>query len=223
MVTNNADNYQPVQYNVLTGGASGGINNISTSTTGQVLTSQGASAQPIWGGGASMVLLFTQTVSNAVSVTFNSSLITSTYKVYCLLITGAFPANNGDAFDLDLSTNSGSSYLSANYLSGIQVVAYNGGGFGNVNSAATTVLVHNTSNTAESSTSFNGVFYLTNFNNGNYPEVYGTVVQASSGGSLYFQLQESVQQSTTAINAIRITAATGNIAAGNFSLYGIVQ
>ena len=55
MVTNNDCNYGPVQYNVITGGANGAINNVVPSTSGFVLTSNGASAQPTFqaaGGGA---------------------------------------------------------------------------------------------------------------------------------------------------------------------------
>ena len=48
MVTNNSCDYSPVQYNTLTGGSNGTINNVSPGTSGQVLTSAGASALPTW-------------------------------------------------------------------------------------------------------------------------------------------------------------------------------
>jgi len=46
MGTNNSCDYSPTQYNVQTGGANGTLNNVSPGTSGQVLTSNGASAQP---------------------------------------------------------------------------------------------------------------------------------------------------------------------------------
>ena len=46
MVTNNSSNYSPTQYSVQSGGANGTLNNIAPSTSGFVLTSNGASAQP---------------------------------------------------------------------------------------------------------------------------------------------------------------------------------
>jgi hypothetical protein len=46
MVTNNSCDYQPTQYNVQTGGANGTLNNVAPSTSGFVLTSNGASSQP---------------------------------------------------------------------------------------------------------------------------------------------------------------------------------
>lgn len=50
MVTNNSCDYQPTQYNVQTGGASGTLNNIAPSaTSGVPVISQGSSAQPIFG------------------------------------------------------------------------------------------------------------------------------------------------------------------------------
>jgi len=50
MAQNNNCNYQPAQYNLLTGGASGAINNVAPSaTSGVPVISQGTSAQPVYG------------------------------------------------------------------------------------------------------------------------------------------------------------------------------
>lgn len=46
MVQNNSVNYQVTQYNVISGDAGNLLNNISPSTAGYVLTSNGVSAQP---------------------------------------------------------------------------------------------------------------------------------------------------------------------------------
>ena len=47
MVTNNSCNYDPTQYNVQTGGASGALNNVApSSTSGIPLVSNGSSSQP---------------------------------------------------------------------------------------------------------------------------------------------------------------------------------
>lgn len=46
--TGNFDAVTTTQYNTLTGAASNGINNVSPGTSGQVLTSQGASAYPVY-------------------------------------------------------------------------------------------------------------------------------------------------------------------------------
>lgn len=46
MATNNSCDYVPTQYNTQTGGASGTLNNVSPGSSGQVLTSNGASSQP---------------------------------------------------------------------------------------------------------------------------------------------------------------------------------
>jgi len=48
MATNNAANYSPLQYYTQTGGANGALNNVSPGTSGYVLTSNGASAQPTY-------------------------------------------------------------------------------------------------------------------------------------------------------------------------------
>lgn len=46
MVTNNSGDYSPTQYNVQTGGANGTLNDVSPSTSGFILTSNGVAAQP---------------------------------------------------------------------------------------------------------------------------------------------------------------------------------
>lgn len=69
MPTNNSCNYDPTQYNVQTGGASGTLNNVAPSaTSGVPVISQGSAAQPIFGtavvaGGGTGVTSFTDTNS----------------------------------------------------------------------------------------------------------------------------------------------------------------
>ena len=48
MVTNNSSNYRPTQYNTQTGGVNGTLNDVAPGTAGQVLTSNGVSAQPTY-------------------------------------------------------------------------------------------------------------------------------------------------------------------------------
>lgn len=74
--TNNAANYVPVQYNAITGGASGAINNVAPSaTSGVPLISQGSSSQPAFGtalvaGGGTAATSFN---TNGVVVTGSTS------------------------------------------------------------------------------------------------------------------------------------------------------
>jgi hypothetical protein len=219
MVTNNAANYQPVQYNVLTGGASGGINNISTGTTGQVLIAQGASAQPIWATGGSMVLLSTQTASNTASISFTTQ-ITSTYKNYLLEVTNFLSVSVGVVLGLSLSTNGGTSYLATNYLSGVNYVQYNSSTFAN---GTITTLMNLYVSTTTAAPTANGVYYLFNLNSAIAPMAMGIAVGAiSTGGTLYYSLEPSVQTAATNINALQIKCTSGNMSTGVFSLYGIL-
>src|SRR5574338_20251 len=48
MATNNACNYKPTQYTVQVGGASGTLANVGPGSSGQVLQSGGASANPAY-------------------------------------------------------------------------------------------------------------------------------------------------------------------------------
>lgn len=66
MAYNNSLNYQPTQYNVVTGGANSTINSVAPSaTSGVPLISQGSSAQPTFGtatasGGGTGVVIITE-------------------------------------------------------------------------------------------------------------------------------------------------------------------
>lgn len=47
MVTNNSCDYQPIQYNVQTGGPQGQLNNVATAAIPNFLMAKGSTAQPI--------------------------------------------------------------------------------------------------------------------------------------------------------------------------------
>lgn len=76
------------QYNVLSGGASGAINNITPSTSGYVLTSNGASAQPTFQAAA-----FVPPTYNTVTASTQALAINNTYRTtYAGLCVMSMPA-----------------------------------------------------------------------------------------------------------------------------------
>ena len=58
----------------------------------------------------SFLLLNTTTASTSASVSFGSSLITSTYDVYCIKFIGVRPTDNSVKFTVNFSTDGGSNY-----------------------------------------------------------------------------------------------------------------
>lgn len=72
------------QYNVLSGGASGAINNIAPSTAGYVMTSNGASAQPTFQAAAYVPIPFNTVTSSTQALSINNSYY-STYAGICVM------------------------------------------------------------------------------------------------------------------------------------------
>jgi hypothetical protein len=96
---------------ILERGASGWTK-VNPGTTGTVLTSNGASADPTYqnvGGG--LTLLATVNASAATSVVFGSSVITSSYHKYVVEFDGVYTNTGGSKINFTISSNNGSSYL----------------------------------------------------------------------------------------------------------------
>lgn len=200
-------------------------------TSGFVLTSTGASSLPTWqaggggGGNGSFILLNTQTITGtAASISFGSSLITSTYQVYFLLINNLTNGTSGAVLQMDWSTNNGSTYLNSGYFSGCNAFNPSIGTFTNTNSTATNLL---TEPLAASFASTNGYVYL-NFPLATYfPTANGTLITNYSTSGKQF-IAGSGQGSALLINNIRLSYSTGVInqtagSAATVSLYGIKQ
>jgi len=207
-------------YSVICGGttSAAALQNVSgVGTLSQVLTSAGAGALPTWGAApatGSIVLLHTLTASSSGSLAFTSTYLTSTYTMYMIVINSFVNASNSVTLNMDWSTNNGSSYLNANYKSGLLYFAYNSTTFTNVNSATTTPL----SAALATSTSYSGTMYLT------LPQSAIAAMVGNcqtSDGHVYSV--GGTNSGTTFINNIEFSYSSGNITSGTVSLYGIVQ
>lgn len=130
MVTNNSDNYSPVQYDVLVGAANGGIASVAPSaTSGVPVISQGAAANPVFGtavvagGGTGATTLTGVLTGNG-----TSAVTASTITQYGTVVAGTSNAVSSIA----PNATSGVPYISqgssANPTFGTAVVA--GGGTG---------------------------------------------------------------------------------------------
>lgn len=220
MPTNNSANYRPVQYNTLVGAANGGITSISPGTAGQVLTSNGSSSNPSYQSivtqSQGAVLLQTLTASNSASLTFTSSVITTQYPCYQIQFNQIVPQTNGRFFQMDMSTNNGSTYLNSNYQSGVTYNAFNSATIANNQSTTTAIL----SNAVGSSGGLSGDIYL-----------YGLQSGASTGptytGTISFLASISFvggnNTGSPVVNNLKFSFDSGNITSGTISLYGIPQ
>jgi hypothetical protein len=184
----------------------------SAGTSGNVLTSDGTN----WvssASGTGLVKLSTATASSSASISFDNTLITSTYKTY-LVVFDSIVSASGSTFKMLVSANNGSVYQSTGYLSGNFYFPYNGAitgnqssttffqlftGGGNPNQNSGTLWIYNLATT--NSTSVNGDFWV---------------------GSTYWQ-KTIGNQSTASINNIQFIFDSGNIASGTITLFGLAQ
>lgn len=214
-------------YSVLCGGTTttGALQSVaSVGTTGQVLTSNGASALPTFqaASGGNLVLIQSQTASTSSSITFTTG-ITNTYTTYLLIFSGAYTSDNSDSIGVQFSTNGGSSYLSSGYQGGFTYSSYNGTMFTNVNSTTQCYLGGPTGST--SGKFLSGHVYLFNLTSSSIPPsmvgqfiCLGIAGNSVTGSTFGFN-------STSGVNAIKLFTTTGSqtITAGTFTLFGVLE
>lgn len=210
-------------YAVLCGGTTGtgAVQSVSgVGTSGQVLTSNGASALPTWqtpGASGGFTLLQTLTASSSASLTFTSTYITSTYTAYVVILRNINNASGTAALNMDWSVDNGSNYLASNYQSGFIRNNYSNSTLTNGNSTSTNPLTHSITN---ANVKVSGVLYLTfpssdvAIFNGELFALDTTSVNIMTYGS---------NSGTTTINNVKFSYSSGNIASGTISLYGLSQ
>ncbi len=203
----------------------------SNGSSGQVLTSQGASL-PIWqtipSAQGALILLQTQTVSSPVaSVVFNSN-ITSTYLNYIMIINNIVGPITGTSLNMDWSVNGGITYLNSGYMAS---TASHRGSTSTVtrSSSTTTGVLTGPSATFDLSV----VVYSTTLSlfglasTTDNPMYIGNYVSYNVSGSAPLTVDGTCYGYNTTllgINAIKFSFADGsNFTDGNFSLYGIQQ
>ena len=203
-----------------TGAWSFGSSGTATGTNGQVLTSGGSGAAPTWTAPSTgaMTLISTTTASSSANVLFTG--LSTTYTTYLIIVSNAVPANNGTEFRVQLSTDSGGSYVTTpwymtQWYSGVGGATGSGG-----TSNAYVRLLSGISNVA-SDGGISATIYLHNPGRTNA----GMQVQAQTSGynnsSTGFSIASGTYQSTAAINAANLLFSSGNITSGVFKLYGI--
>ena len=100
------------------------INRLAKGTAAQVLTMNAGATAPEWaaaaggGGGAWNLLQSTTISSSTASVAWGSSYITSTYKRFKVQVLDTIPVSDNVRFDMNFTTDNGSSYITTNYRGG---------------------------------------------------------------------------------------------------------
>jgi len=169
------------------------------------------------------VKLASTTVSSSTAqVDFTNSITGAfdTYKTYAVSITGLVPTSD----DLTLRArkfDSNGIYTSSEYST---KVVENGSGYGYNGESTFQIIRQGVGNNSSGSLiyeNFNGIFYFFNFEANNRFSMMGNMVHKNSSSETTFTTMGGTTNATTETTGIRFFFASGNIATGIFTLYGI--
>lgn len=183
-------------------------------------------------GLGNMVLLNTATASSSSSLSFNSTYINSTYPIYKFEFINIHLANNDISFQMNFSTDNGSNYNVTKTTTYFRArhsengstadLAYTGG-FDLAQGTGNQVLADSIQTTS-SDESICGTFQLFNPSSTTYVKHFlsrFSSYTAIDGGGEIEAYCSGYGNTTSAINAIKFVAESGNIDSGQIKLYGI--
>lgn len=169
-----------------------------------------------------LVLIDTKTASNSATISFTTGISTN-FSVYFIKIRNMVVASDTANILMLFSTNGGSSYLSSNYDWGY----VNGGSnpfTSGVNGAADSKSQIGNFLSNTSSNACNGDIKFFNLADSTNIKTYFFYSNSiNSGNNDFYFVGGGRNSGTTAINAIRFQASTGNITSGTFYLYGVTE
>ena len=169
----------------------------------------------------SLVLLDSVTASTSATVTLGTTDWDNSYNVYMVTFDNVLPDTDASHLDVRFTkTTDNSIDSSSNYYRAVKILKANTSyGTGTSTTASTFYLDY--MGTAGHETA-NGVLYLFNFNNASeYSFITCETVGRSEEGHSRSYVGSGVLKVTQATNGVSFHASSGNIASGEFKLYGI--
>tara|TARA_R100000482_G_C5060171_1_gene116717 strand:+ start:38 stop:640 length:603 start_codon:yes stop_codon:yes gene_type:complete len=176
-------------------------------------------------GAGTLVLLNTTTISSATAqVNFDNSLITSTYKLYKIIISQATFATDGTTALMGFSTDNGSNFPAGH--SHVYCNFYDDT-FRMTRATSQSLMTIATSVDGDDSTadgSFSAEINIFDPANTsvNKSATWTTMAHDQSGVAVNFRNGNGTLDSTSAVNYIRLTPGSGNWTLGTFKLYGVL-
>ena len=169
-----------------------------------------------------LIYLGIQTASSSADLSF-TSLITSNWTTYYVLIRNLLPATDGTTLNMTFSNDNGSSYLSANYkYTRFQYPSTGTTAAVGSTSAANCELLTLASNGA--SAGISGGMYFYNLTSASVPPYYhGQLVHYNNASASVNVQVGGMNTDTTGINALKWAFSSGNIASGTITLYGVQE
>ena len=210
------------------------IRGLTPGATGKVIKSNGLTPSiPSYqddadsgggGGGGGLVLLEQHAASSSPSLDF-TAWYSTTYDHYVLELLNLVPVTNGAAVLFRVSTNGGSSYVSAggSYSWGGSFWVNNASAAQGSNSDTSITLCYSVSNTASLAGASGSVKILSPGDTAAQMQMRSQCHGASTtnSGKIGIQTYGGSYLANTAVDALQVLMSTGNIASGIGRLYGI--
>lgn len=173
--------------------------------------------------GGGLVALSQASASDSASVEFTAN-IDGTYETYLLIGTDIIPASDGTDLRLRTSTDGGISYDNgaSEYQYAKRRINASAGSSDRISSGATYIEVYNSLGTA-SGEALNFRMFLHNPSGTNNTCITLFSTGVNAGGNLESQPGGASRQSAADVDALEFSMSSGNIASGEFRLYGIVN
>lgn len=194
-------------------------------SSGQVLTNSSGSCVGVatisgaQGGG--LVLLEQHTASTSAELDFTSC-ISSTYDDYAIEIVNLIAATSATTLIWQASTNGGSTYDTGSNYQWSRLAWNETGGAVNAGSTADTSIVVGFAASNTSTNSLNSEARLYNpGSSATYKVFSATNQQIDSSGKPLSTVVGGAYKVTTAVNAFRFLAGSGNITSGTIRCYGL--
>ena len=188
-------------------------------SNGKALITDG-SGNLSFGSAGGLVKLQKQTASNDATINFTSTYITSSYNRYLLVCRNWAPASDSVP-RIRFSEDNLSTFESDTYQSGI---FYHGiDSSGSAHQGASTTGYHNLNRTLESN---EGGHYIFDFPALNVTGKHKCIVESvmfHSNGYGYGQLNALRVNASRTYNSFQLYMSSGNIASGDFILYGVTE
>ena len=202
------------------------VDNIQTESGSAVITNGAIPQSTLRSSNVGLTLISTQTASSSASVNFDSSVITTDYESYVVIINNVRPVTDQASLSFKLSNDNGSSFLSESY--------------GARHSGGKTQTGADSSGSSNNAAYYDHGFYMNNatgkgssfefrFNNltvsgGGHKCFFGHWVTDYSNDTNYYggDINGMVRNNTSVINYIQFYMNSGNVLDGTFKLYGIV-
>ena len=199
-------------------------------TSGQFLQSQGSLTTPTFAtvpSSAGLNHLTTATASSSASLDF-TSLITSTYDVYLIILDEIMPATNAADLYLLLSTDNGSSFTTADYAYVTDTLTKHNHG-DSVSRSSTSarglaqIQLMNSAATNQGQGVSGPIYLFSPLNASLQASLRWSFIGNDNGVNIKVLDGAGKQESTSTFDAFQIKFSSGNIASGTVRVYGIAN